>query len=152
MTLTIDLASLIKGIGLLVGGGMVLGVLLLLFGQVRRWFSSRKFAAHDLAAMRGRWREIEAMAHGAGEMQRKLAVIEADKLLDLALKSLYMSGNTLGERLKFAEYKYPELRAVWWAHKVRNQLAHEATFHLEAGVARRAIAEFRKALQRLGAI
>jgi hypothetical protein len=85
-------------------------------------------------------------------MGRKLAVIEADKLLDSALKSLAMPGMTLGERLKFAQYKYPELRDVWFAHKIRNQLAHEASFHLDAGMARSALKAFRRALERLGAL
>lgn len=152
MTLTIDVASAFKVIVVLVFAGITIGIVLLLVGKVRGFFASRAFDGQDRETMRKRWAEIERMSETQGEMSRKLAVIEADKLLDYALKALAMPGMTLGERLKFAQYKYPELRDVWPAHKIRNQLAHEATFHLDAGMARRALQSFRRALERLGAI
>lgn len=152
MTVTFDLAEAARNLGFVAAAVAVLVVVMALFRFVRRFFASRKFAAQDRESLRRRWQEIEDMAGHSGEMQRKLAIVEADKLLDQALKTLAMPGETLGERLKFAEYRYPDLRGVWWAHKVRNQLVHEATFHLDSGVARSAIAAFRKALTRLGAI
>ncbi len=152
MTVTIDLASAGPIAAYAVGAAAVSVIVFSLFRALRRFFASRKFMAQDRATLRRRWQEIEDMAASGGEMQRKLAIVEADKLLDQALKTLAMPGETLGERLKFAQYRYPELRDVWWAHKVRNQLVHEATFHLETGLARRAVAGYRKALNRLGAI
>lgn len=152
MTLTIDVASAGKVIAVLAFVGVVLAIAALLVSRVRGFFASRAFDPGDREAMRRRWQEIERMVDASGEMNRKLAVIEADKLLDQALKSLAMAGTTLGERLRFAQYKYPELRDVWWAHRVRNQLVHEATYHLDAGVARRALKAFEKALARIGAI
>lgn len=152
MTVTIDVASAFKVIVTLVFAAVGIGIVVLLVGRVRSFFASRKFDGTDREAMRSRWKEIERMAEETGEMNRKVAVLEADKLLDHALKALAMPGDTLGERLKFAQYKYPDLRDVWWAHKIRNQLAHEASYHLDAGMARNAIRSFRKALTRLGAI
>lgn len=152
MTVTFDLGASIRTIGIALSAAAILAFFWLIVGRVRRFFVSRKFSAQDLDSLRRRWKEIEAMAAAPGEMQRKMAVLEADKLLDQALKSLAMAGETLGERLKFAQYRYPALREVWWAHKIRNQLVHEATFHLEVGMARRAVASYRKALGLLGAI
>jgi hypothetical protein len=152
MQVTIDIGSAVTVIGVIAVLGAALVFIVLLVGRVRNFFASRKFDGTDREAMRARWREIERMIGGQGEMNRKVAILEADKLLDHALKSLAMPGMSLGERLKFAQYKYPELRDVWWAHKVRNQLAHEASYHVDPGVAKRAIASFRKALERLGAI
>ena len=152
MTLTIDVGSAGKVIAVLAFAGVVLAIAALLVSRVRGFFASRSFDAGDREAMRTRWREIERTLDAPGEMSRKVAIIEADKLLDHALKSLAMAGTTLGERLRFAQYKYPELRDVWWAHRVRNQLVHEASFHLDATVARRAIKAFEKALMRIGAI
>lgn len=152
MTVTFDVASAIKIIIGVIFVAVALGVVVMLIGKITNFFASRKFDYSDREGMRKRWDEIEAMVDAGGEMNRKMAVLEADKLLDQALKSLAMPGMTLGERLKFAAYKYPDLRDVWWAHKVRNQLSHEASYHLDLGLAKKAVKAFKKALTRLGAI
>lgn len=98
--------------------------------------------------IRDTWAEIEKSL-GHGLMGAKLAVIEADKLLDGVLKSLLFPGDTMGERLKTAQYKYPNIRKVWPAHKLRNQLVHDATFELTQSQARRAVSDFHDALRLL---
>jgi len=72
--------------------------------------------------------------------------------LDHVLKAMAMPGTTLGERLKSAQYKYPKLSKVWWAHKIRNQLVHEASFSVNHRTAKSAIHEFEKALKELGVL
>jgi hypothetical protein len=79
-----------------------------------------------------------------------LAILEADKLLDLALKSMMMPGKDLGERLKAACHKYPNVRQVWAAHIVRNKIAHETDFHVSKGMAHKALRQFKKAFRELG--
>lgn len=93
-----------------------------------------------------RWKNIRLTSR-QGTMGAKVAIMEADTLLDSVLKSLSMPGQTLGERLKMACYKYPHLKTVWWAHKIRNQLAHEASFQLSQRQAEQALDEFEKALK-----
>lgn len=152
MVITLDVGKTLSWIGpfvaLLVVGGGVLWLAWRLKGLIAR----RNFGWDDRHVMRQRWQEVERLAESQGEMGRRMAIVEADKLLDHALKTMAMPGSTLGERLKFAQYKYPELRKVWWAHKIRNQLVHEASGHLDVSVARRAIREFRRALERIGAL
>ena len=94
------------------------------------------------------WKQIEKTAE-QGTMGAKLAVIEADKLLDGVLKSIMMPGETLGERLKTAGYKYPSLRQVWGAHRLRNQLVHDSAFDLTTSQARRALRDYQAALKTL---
>ncbi|MFZ6015999.1 MAG: hypothetical protein ACOYUZ_06655 [Patescibacteria group bacterium] len=96
-----------------------------------------------------RWEQIIATSKTNGDMGIKLSIIEADNLLDAALKSLVMPGDTLGERLKVACYKYPKLKNVWWAHKLRNNLVHDHSFRLRNAEAKRALGEFEKALKEL---
>ena len=98
-----------------------------------------------------RWNELAKMAE-QGTMGAKLAVIEADKLLDHVLKSMMMPGETLGERLKMAAYKYPAIKQVWPAHKLRNQLVHDSAFELRLGDAKRALSDFRAALRALNVL
>ena len=94
-----------------------------------------------------RWLMILQTSRSNGLMGAKLALMEADTLLDSALKSLAMPGQTLGERLKMACYKYPKLGNVWWAHKLRNQLVHEASFQLGPRQAEQALDEFERAFK-----
>lgn len=57
----------------------------------------------------------------------KHAVIEADKLVDFCLKAKGYAGETFADRLRSAE-KYMDknsYQAIWYGHKVRNQIAHE---------------------------
>lgn len=98
-----------------------------------------------------RWIEVRKTSE-QGIMGAKLAIFEADTLLDGALKSIMMPGDTLGERLKVAGYKYPNLRNVWWAHKLRNQLAHDSAFQISQREARRALDDFEKALKTLNVL
>jgi hypothetical protein len=93
-----------------------------------------------------RWKMIRRTSE-EGIMGAKLALMEADNLLDSALKSMAMPGTTLGERLKVACYKYQKLRDVWWAHKLRNQLVHESSFQLSPRQAHKALDEFERALK-----
>lgn len=80
------------------------------------------------------------------------SVIEADKLLDKALIDMGTPGKTMGERLKHAGSKFSQLNSVWYAHKLRNQIAHEHGFNLEYNQSRHALNTFRQALRDLGAI
>jgi len=152
MTLTIDVGAAGKVIVVLLFVGVGIAIVVTVVGNIKRFFASRSFDAHDIEAMRRRWKEIEQLAASGSEPDRRIAVLDADKLLDHALKALSMPGTTLGERLKYAQYKYPDLRDVWGPHRVRNQLAHEAGYRLDPGTAKRAVAGFAKALKRLGAI
>lgn len=78
--------------------------------------------------------------------------MEADKLLDHALREMNLPGNTMGERMKKVDDKFTNANHVWWAHKLRNQLAHEQDFNIDYNEASRALNAFRQALKDLGAI
>ncbi len=151
MTVTVDIGSLLKVLGPLLAVAAVLYFLYQGWRKVYGWWAGRKFSGNDRSQFARRWQEIESLA-SREESSRRMAIVEADKLLDHALKAIAMPGETLGERLKFAQYKYPNLRDVWFAHRLRNQLVHEANYHLDASNAKKALKSFRKALEMLGAI
>lgn len=127
-------------------------VLLVLFGCAVMVIQ-RRFQRPDLMDLtpeevKRRWQEIMKTSE-QGTMGAKLALIEADKLLDNVLKSMMMPGDTLGERLKMAAYKYPAITKVWTAHKLRNQLVHDSAFQLRSSEARHAMSDFQNALKTL---
>ena len=92
------------------------------------------------------WSQIEQSAK-QGKLGEKIAIIEADKLVDNVLKSMLIPGDTMGERLKAAGYKYRNLRDVWPAHRIRNRLVHETDYELRGGDTKRTLEDFRRALQ-----
>lgn len=150
LTVSFDIASLGKFVAVLVG----LAVVFLLLRGIGRFFRrlfAPKIEGLDRGVIQARWNEIEKMAVGGG-VNMKVAVMEADALLDHALKSLAMPGGTLGERLKFAAYKFPKIQNVWNAHRLRNQLAHEASFYLDPAMAKKALRDFKDALQLLNVL
>ncbi|PJE65460.1 hypothetical protein COU91_01515 [Candidatus Saccharibacteria bacterium CG10_big_fil_rev_8_21_14_0_10_47_8] len=81
-----------------------------------------------------------------------LAVIDADKLLDEALKRRNFNGKTMGERLVAAQRSLTDNDSVWYAHKLRNRLVHEPDTKLKKREAQNALAGFRRGLKDLGAL
>jgi hypothetical protein len=82
----------------------------------------------------------------------KLAIIEADIVLDETLKQLGYSGGSLGERLKsISPQQMTSLHDAWEAHKVRNRIAHDgADFVLTHRMAEETINRYRRVFSELG--
>lgn len=79
-----------------------------------------------------------------------LAVIDADKLMDEALRRRHCKGKTMGERLVSAQRMLSDNDGVWYAHKLRNRLVHEPNVRLKKREAQSALAGFRQGLKDLG--
>jgi hypothetical protein len=101
-------------------------------------------------ALRERWNEIRGHLDSPREGDWKLAVIEADKLVDDALARVGFSGATFGDRLtNIQPGALLSLDGLWWAHKVRNRLAHEVDYFLRYTEARQAVAYYEQTLSEL---
>lgn len=102
--------------------------------------------------LRNGWEQVELLV--LQPPMGQLAVSEADKLLDAGLKLVGVAGQTMGERLKSAEKRFPTVlyNRVWEAHKLRNRLAHEVGVVLGASETKEAVSAFREALTALGLI
>jgi hypothetical protein len=97
-----------------------------------------------------RWSELLTRVKTSDGMS--LAVIDADKLVDDALKKRHFRGKTMGERLVAAQRTLTDNDAVWYAHKLRNRLVHEQNVRLKKRDVQKALAGFRQALRDLGAL
>jgi hypothetical protein len=106
----------------------------------------------DKQKYRSRWLKIESSLKKDSQSSYHLAVLNADKLLDHAMKEAGYKGSTMGERLKGAKQVFTNRNAVWSAHKLRNQIAHEPDVQVEYETARRALASLKQALRDVGAI
>jgi hypothetical protein len=109
----------------------------------------------DKKFVQEKWQEIESIISSGGASQLKVGIMEADKLVDYVLKCRGISGNNMGERMKSAKTKfsdYSDYNNLWFAHKVRNNVAHESSHELGSAEAKRAVEYFKKALKILGAL
>jgi hypothetical protein len=106
----------------------------------------------DVEKYRTRWMTIEQQLKRDELMTYHMTVLNADTLLDQALKDKGIAGTTMGERMKHMQQKWSNANNVWTAHKLRNQIAHEPDVKLSYDSARRALSSFKQALKDLGAI
>jgi len=105
-----------------------------------------------LLGMKRKWRAIQKRLKSGLESEYKLAIIEADSLLDNALKQAGFSGESLGERLeKITKETLPNLDEVLEAHKIRNNVVHDPDYKLTLGEAKMVLYIFEKALRDLEA-
>jgi len=72
------------------------------------------------------WEEVQKLFESTNPADWRLAIIEADSMLDKLLIDMGYSGDTMAERLNNIDTgDFPMLNAAWEAHKVRNRIAHE---------------------------
>lgn len=115
--------------------------------------NSRKGAKHmDIERFRTKCLEIEHQLKRNDPVSAQITIINADKLLDEALRCRGVRGETMGERLKSAKTLLSDLDGTWKAHKLRNQIAHESDAKISYEQAAAALRSFRRALKDLGAI
>jgi hypothetical protein len=82
----------------------------------------------------------------------KLAIIEADIILDQTLKQQGYAGTSLGERLRsITTSELPSLNDAWQAHKIRNFIAHNGhEYVLTQRDAQEAIVRYERVFRDLG--
>ena len=98
------------------------------------------------------WEKIDLLLKQKSPSQLRQALIYADKCLDNALRDI-VPGETMGDRLKNSANKFNELTydKIWKAHKVRNNLVHEAGYEPPHFVITEAIENLKTGLKDLGA-
>lgn len=127
-------------------GIIVFGVIVLV---VINRFAPKRTSRLDQQYFQRQWMELLARVKTPEGMM--LAIIDADKLLDEALKRRHLRGKTMGERLVSAQRLISDNDAVWYAHKLRNRLVHEPNVRLKKKEARNALEGFKQGLRDLGA-
>lgn len=99
------------------------------------------------------WMKIKERLDTGLESEFKLAVIEADSMLDDILKKLGYNGETLDERLKQVSLDVlPSVEKVREAHKIRNNIVHDPDYRLNLEEAEKAMSIYENALTELDAI
>lgn len=92
-----------------------------------------------------RWDIVQNYMTGGEEALWRIAILEADNLLNDILIDRGYIGDTVAEKLKNAKFRTIDL--AWEAHKMRNRIAHDGSkFVLTERVARKTIAFFEAVL------
>ncbi len=101
-----------------------------------------------------RWLDVQEHIASDYPNSWRLAIIEADIILEEALEKAGFAGTTIGDKLKSASpASFSNLDQAWRAHKVRNEVAHSGSdFVLTKKMATETITQYKMALTELGAI
>lgn len=123
-------------------------ILVVLFGSsfvVRRSRRNSK-----LANFKPRWQEVQKLCGKPDTWP--MAIINADKLVDEALKLTGFKGKTMGERLVAAQRMLSDNDSTWFGHKLRNKIVHEEMPKLQKVDVQNALKGLRQTLIDLGVL
>ncbi|OHA58212.1 MAG: hypothetical protein A2571_03040 [Candidatus Vogelbacteria bacterium RIFOXYD1_FULL_44_32] len=97
------------------------------------------------------WEKILSHLESGNQSDWKLAILEADTILDSLVQKMGYKGENLGERLKNVEPSdFLTLNEAWEAHKIRNAIAHEAGYELNQREAKRVMKLFESVFREFG--
>ena len=104
---------------------------------------------HAMESENSKWQGILAHASADSPSDWRLAIIEADIMLDELLESLGYAGASIGEKLKSARPEtFRSIEDAWNAHKVRNAIAHQGSdFVLTKRATQEAITQYQRVFQ-----
>ena len=120
---------------------IVVGVLIVGYDFYRRF--KRRISQKDIGEIQDAWKAI------IREPDMRHAIMEADKLLDLALGKMGFRGN-LGNKLKKAHRLFgAHINRIWSAHKVRNNIAHQMHYKVDEKLFRATMLAFKEAFKSL---
>ena len=102
--------------------------------EIRKQFNAemklleQKLAGDSLSNKNARWDHVLELASSDSPGDWRVAIIEADSMLEELLSGMSYHGTTLGDKLKAIEPSdFRTLDSAWEAHKVRNHIAHSGS-------------------------
>lgn len=88
-------------------------------------------AAHDIPHTQLRWNALMADVSSGDEKRWRLAILEADIMLNELLDLQGYRGETMADKMKQVDRAgFRTIDEAWEAHRVRNQIAHEGSARL----------------------
>ena len=133
--------------------------LVVLFFRKAKKIKSGKIAERNergeeaLESFKENWEGVLLHINSASESDWKLAIIEADKIVDQILVLKDYKGESMAERMTSIDKNELEsIELLWEAHKVRNRIAHQPGFRLDYNQAKKVIAYYEEVLKDLRAL
>ena len=96
------------------------------------------------------WSKITKRLEGGKETEYRMAIIEADSLLEDILRKMGYKGETLRSLLDQIDAKIlPNLDDIWYAHELRNNIVHDSNYDLNIENAKKAMKIYEQAFRDL---
>jgi hypothetical protein len=127
-----------------IGAGAFLGIILL--GLLIWKFPRRAKKSHYVK----QWRKLQKRC--ADSSQWPLVIVEADDLLNDALKKKRFKGKNMGERLVEAQKELTDNDGVWFGHKLRTKIDMKPNLKLQKEDVQKALLALRQAMKDIGAL
>jgi len=157
-----------QNIGIVSVSISILALVIIIFSLVRMYeiqIFDKEEIAHEIAHAMAqdkerernqnpRWKYILTLLESPNESDWRVAIMEADSLLEETLKERGLVGNTMAELLEEAKLNgYSAMQSAWDAHIVRNKIAHEGLDYQVTQVeGRRVIKLYQNVFEGLGVI
>lgn len=113
----------------------------------------RNQKAYGAGKVEKQWLQTKKRLESQNAADWKLAVIEAESLLEEVLARLGFGGESFGERLKkVTKEQLPSLEDLVRAHETRNNIIHDPDYRLEQDAANRVVDVYGRCLQEMNAL
>lgn len=101
-----------------------------------------------------RWSKVLSFLFSQHSSDWKLAIIEADSMLEQLMTEMGFKGESLGDKLKSAtQENFKQLTTAWEVHTIRNKIAHEGlAFEISQHEAKRITAMYEQIFRAYGYI
>src|SRR4030042_1066577 len=114
------------------------------FQDVAEILSFRPYGTRKIVKQ---WNKLKNRLGLPSEAEHKLAIIEADNLLNEVLAKMGYQGETLGEKLKqLSALKLSNLDRAMEAHKIRNSIVYDTDYRLSLEQAQKTVEIYEKFL------
>lgn len=118
------------------------------YGQDFKNFFS--FKPSESRAMEKKWNKINQRLKTNLESEYKLAILEADILMNEVINKMGYKGKTSSERLQKVTTDFlPSINEIIEAHKVRNNIIHDPRYKINHQKAQEVISVYGKAFKEL---
>jgi len=102
--------------------------------------AQRTVVSQDIPRTQLRWNRVVDQANSSNPESWRLAILEADIMLNELLDLQGYKGETIADKMKQVDrHKFNSIESAWEAHKIRNRIAHEGGLTLTPREVRSAI-------------
>ena len=125
-----------------IGGLVVLVILILILKRRKNRIKPEYF--------KQKWQDLQKLC--ANRDSWPMALLDADGLLDEALKKRRFKGKSMGERMVSAQRDFSDNDTLWFAHNMAKKVAAESIKRLRESDVKKSLVGIRQGLRDLGVL
>jgi hypothetical protein len=129
-------------VAILTGFLLIMAVGLTVYKKLPKKLKTEQFST--------KWKQIQSFCKEKSQWPE--AIVQADQLLDAALKRRKYKGKSMGERMVAAQRIFTSNDDLWFAHNLSKKILINDDIKLKESDVKTALVAFRQALRDLGAL